>query len=193
MCRPFQKLSTTGFVPLLIISAGGICSPLYSQDTHSWENQTTFGYGGLGCWAGYLLGSELLAEAELEGATGPSILATPLRGCVAGGYVGRSTGREADTLLADGEELPKGLRRGIQLGTVLAGATLASGISLIHASQQEGRKTEIVAAYSLVGAVIGAAVQIAINDRLQPAQGPLPFRVGRTPDGGVSLAFSYSH
>ena len=80
-----------------------------------------------------------------------------------------------------------GHRRGVQLGTVLAGATLATLVSFIHVSVQEGRDAEIITTYALAGAVVGALVQVGLNRRLYPpAEAPAPI-MGVSPGGGLLL------
>lgn len=80
-----------------------------------------------------------------------------------------------------------GHRRGVQLGTVLAGATLATLVSFIHVSVQEGRDAEIITTYGLAGAVVGALVQVGLNRRLYPpAEAPAPIMVV-SPGGGLFL------
>jgi 3-hydroxy-3-methylglutaryl CoA synthase len=101
--------------------------------------------------------------------------------------VGLKIGREADSLLARGEALPTGLRRGVQLGTVLTGASLASLVSLLPASQREGQKTETILYFSIGGALVGAIVQAILNDRLDPDRSVPSIQVGRTWDGKTFL------
>jgi hypothetical protein len=178
---PFLFLLAVSFPPL----------QLSAQTESFWAWPTTVGFTGFGCWAGYLGTSAAYSEAEQEGSRGLSVLVGTIGGCSAGIYLGSQLGKAADARLADGEELPTGLRRGVQLGTVLTGATLASLISLLPASQREGHRTEIVLSFSAAGAVVGAIAQAILNDRLYPGRNGPSIQVGKTWDGKtfVSVAF----
>jgi hypothetical protein len=141
----------------------------------------------LGCWTGYLAASEALKEARGLGRLEPSLGVATIGGCIVGGYLGHRTGKEIDRLLAAGEELPTGLRRGAQLGTVLTGASVASLVALIPARNRQGRRTEIVAFSALGGAVAGGIVQVFINDRLNPAGDGPSVTVFQGVDGGIQV------
>jgi len=180
-----------GVLPPLFLAASALPSQLSSQANPGWRTATTIAFGGLGCWAAGLASSEATREAEREGSRGPVVLISTLGGCVGGGYVGWRTGKEVDSLLADGRELPTGLRRGAQLGTVLAGATLGSLIGLIPASQQEGERTRIVATWALAGAAAGAVAQVILNGYLDPDRSAPSLDLGWSPERGFFFARVY--
>jgi hypothetical protein len=153
---------------VFLLVAGLPLQSLSAQAKTRWVIPTTIGYGGLGCFAGYLVAAEAIRMADDWGTGGERALIGAIGGCLGGGYIGRALGREVDRVLEDGGELTTSQRRGVQLGTVLAGATLATLVSFIHVSQQDGRDTEILTTYALAGAVLGFGVQLALNDDLDP-------------------------
>ncbi|MFH1762723.1 MAG: hypothetical protein ABIF09_00900 [Gemmatimonadota bacterium] len=175
----------------LLLAASLPACPLSAQSEAHWELPATIGYGGLGCAAGYLLASEAAKAADWNEARTSSAGLGAIGGCWLGWRIGRATGREADALLADGQELPTGLRRGVQFGTVLTGATLATLVSFIHVSIQEGRDAEIITTYALAGAAVGAVVQLAMNKHLYPDKSPPTLQLGRGPAGGVAVGVVY--
>lgn len=174
---------------LLATSLG--CSTLHAQAEPHWAVPTTIGFGGLGCAAGYLLGSETVEVAEWGSARTPSVTLATIGGCLAGALLGERTGREADERLAAGEELPAGLRRGVQLGTVLTGATLGTLISFIPAGQSENHKNAIVATYALAGAAVGFVVQASLNHCLDSGRSISSLSLGRAPGGGLAFGLTF--
>jgi hypothetical protein len=100
---------------------------------------------------------------------------------------------EIDRLLANGEELATGIRRGAQLGTLLTGAFIASSVALLTSEKGEGRRTRAVGFSALGGAVAGGIVQIFINDRLDPARhGPsVSVAPGASGDVHVGIVFRF--
>jgi hypothetical protein len=136
---------------------------------------TSVGYAGLGCGAGYVAASEAIRAAEnrgertpLGGIGGLGVTLGTLAGCGLGLRIGLNLGREADSLLARGEALSPGRRHGVQLGTVLAGATLGTLLSFFPVSRQDGRNAEIIAIWALAGAALGGILQLAWNRHLYP-------------------------
>jgi hypothetical protein len=156
-----------------------------------WEVPTTLGFGGLACWVGYLAGVELVDQAQRSGDMEPSVLVATAGACLGGALLGRRIGKEADVRLSEGEEVSTTLRRGVQLGTVLSGATLTSLLGLVHASQREGEKTGVVAAWAIAGGALGAVAQIALNPRLHPASGGYSISLRTGPAGRMLFGLKY--
>lgn len=161
-------------------------SPLRAQTEPFWEYPTTAGFMGLGCWAGYLGGTEAKNQADYSSGSASLVLVSVIGGCVSAAYLGRKVGREVDRLLAAGEELPTGYRRGAQLGTVLTGAFVASLFALIPASSRKGQKTETVLLFSAGGAVAGGIVQALLNHRLDPDEAEPSIQLGIMATGNGS-------
>ena len=180
-----------GVTPGLLLAASFPPCYLSAQSEMHWVLPTTIGYGGLGCAAGYLLASEAAKQADRGGARVLSGGLGAIGGCWLGGRIGRAAGKEADALLADGQELPTGLRRGVQFGTVLTGATLATLVSFIHVSSQEGRDAEIITIYALAGAALGSLTQLALNRHLYPNKSPPTLLLQRGPARGVAFSVVY--
>jgi hypothetical protein len=168
---------------------------LSAQEETSWILPTTIGYGGLGCGGGYLATSEAIKAAEAQGDRSQigslGIALGTLGGCWIGIRLGHRTGAEADSLLAVGEALAAGHRRGVQFGTVLAGATLGTLLSFFHVSAQTGRDAEIITTYALAGAAAGALVQVLVNRRLYPQDSPSSLHLARGREGGVLLGLVF--
>jgi len=190
------RLSVTSLLPLpFLLLFHPPSRSLSAQEETSWILPTTIGYGGLGCGGGYLATSEAIKAAEAQGdrtrigAFG--IALGTLGGCWIGIRLGHRTGAEADSLLAVGEALAPGHRRGVQLGTVLAGATLGTLLSFIHVSTQTGRNAEIITTYALAGAAVGALVQALVNRRLYPQETPPAFHLASGREGGVLLGLGF--
>jgi len=164
---------------------------LHGQDRMSWKSLTTVGYGGFGCGAGYLLAKEAAREAFDRGNRGSVAAIGAIGGCLAGGRIGRTLGREVDAKLALGEELPTGMRRGVQLGTVLTGATAGTLLSLLVAMSRDDGKTGLVVGGALIGAAAGFVAQLSLNEQLRPAGSPPSLTLGIGPAGGLSVAAVY--
>jgi hypothetical protein len=154
----------------------------------SWKPYTTLGYGGLGCAAGFLLADEIQSERERMGRSLDLGFFAVIGGCAIGGGIGLKLGKDADTKLALGEELSEGMRRGVQLGTVLAGTSAGTALAYIPASQRDDGKTEVVLAGALLGTAVGFAVQLHLNKHLYPRRHPPRLTLGSGPGGGLSLA-----
>ena len=188
-----------GALTALLIATllGGAPIPLSAQVKEFWAPATAIGFGGLGCGAGHLIVSEAARDRENTGRVRTAgILSNlgplgTLGGCFLGAYIGWRLGAEADELLEEGLELSTGTRRGVRLGTVLAGATVGTLISLIPASTHDGRKTEITVTYALVGAGLGAVFQLALNRRLYPKESPPDLQLGLGAEGGLSVGLAY--
>ena len=189
------RVGRPGPTPLLLLLAGlqllgPWVPPLRAQDKTHWALPTTIGYGGIACAMGYLAGVEVDRGAATEGVNFfPASLS--IGACLGGLRIGLAVGRKADNLLAEGEALGRGHRRGVQLGTVLAGSTLGGLLSFIHVSVQEGRDAEIHATYALGGAGAGLLAQILLNDHLDPRGPPPVLELGAGPEGGVSFGFAF--
>lgn len=171
----------------VLLLASACHHSLSAQSRTHWVVPTTFGFGSLGCAAGYVAAAEGIKQADERGLQAPAKVAGLLAGCFLGFKVGYDLGSEADSLLAQGEPLETGKRRGVQLGTVLSGATLGSLVAFAAApSRGEGRRGKIVGVGALAGAALGLVVQIANNDGLYPGSPPeVGLAVG--PDGRVVL------
>jgi len=180
---------------LLFVALQILPSLLEAQTSTYWVGPTTFGFGGLGCWTGYLAGTELVREAEDSGQTGPSVAVGAIAGCVAGILAGKAIGSQADSLLDEGQELPEGLRRGVKLGIVLSGATAGSLVGMLFATSQEGRKTRTVSLFALGGAVGGFVLQATMGKGPHPERNPAKPLLGRAPGGelivGLELAYRF--
>lgn len=140
---------------------------------------------------GYFVGKLAVQEATRDGRQAefetPGAVMTAILGAWFGGRLGLSIGLEADSLLAEDKPLEPGHRRGVQLGTVLAGATVTSALGLLHATTLEDGKSRMVAAHALVGAALGAVVQWIGNDRLYPSGAALESNVSVCRDGRIRL------
>ena len=164
---------------------------LPAQKKTQWVLSTTMGYTGLGCAAGYLIARQTLGEQDrFFGEEGVDIL-TVMGACGAGGTVGLRLGLRVDSLLGRGLEPKPGTRRGVQFGTVLTGATLATLISFIHLGMTEDDETRIVATYALSGAAVGALAQLSLNRYLAPRLSPPALELGRGPEGGVAFGLRF--
>ena len=193
MGQVFLSPAKTIFAVLLcgILPSLGMPSTTSAQAEPYWAIPATIGFGGLGCWAGYLAASEALRQNLDHGLRAPSRVSATLAGCAGGGYIGHRTGAEIDRLLAKGEELTTGQKRGAQLSTVLTGAFVASSVALITSVKQEGRRTRTVSLSALGGALAGGTVQVLINDRLDPVRDGPFVTVAPATIGGVHVAVVY--
>ncbi|MGD2123497.1 MAG: hypothetical protein PVJ76_17215 [Gemmatimonadota bacterium] len=157
----------------------------------SWEPITTLGYAGFGCGAGYLLADEVESEREMTGRSMDLGVFAVIGGCLIGGAIGLKLGGDVDEMLARGEEVPTATRRGVQLGTVLAGTTVGTLLAFLPASARDDGKTEVVVAGAIVGAAGGVIAQIALNKHLHPRRIPPALTLGAGPAGGISVAAVY--
>ena len=159
-------------VPCLLMAVAPSSTPLQAQTKTSWVIPTTIGYGGLGFAAVYLLAEEAAREAERRGEPDYSWGTVPLVALatyLVGGKIGYRIGEDADELLSEGRELTSLRRIGVQLGTVLAGATLGAAVSLIPRSISDQSDTRITATWALSGAAAGAIFQLLWNEHLYPS------------------------
>ena len=164
---------------------------LSGQKKTSWALATSLGYGGLGCAAGYAGGREArrasAGRIDYRSFQTAGVTALTIGGCWLGARGGLTLGREADSTLAGGDELSTGARRGVQLGTVLAGATLATLISFIPASMEDGSDLPIITRFALSGAAVGALSLFLLNGDLYPEKSPPSLQLGRGKEGGLAF------
>ena len=178
---------------LLLVSLLLPSRSLPAQQPTRWVFPTTVGYAGAGAAVGYFMGELLAKEAEeggLDALRTPGAAFSTLAGAWLGGRLGFSIGSEADSLLADGWELKTGHRRGVQLGTVLAGASVAGGVGLMHAGVLEDGKTRLVTTYAVGGAVLGALTQVLLNRYLYPSTVSVTPHVSVGPWGWPALGMT---
>jgi hypothetical protein len=175
---------TSGFLLAAMVTPRCVSA----QSKVRWDVPTTLGFGGLGCAAGHLVAHE--ATRDSAGRRPVDLISTGL-GCFLGGAAGHRLGLEVDAFLARGERVPTEMRRGVQLGTVLTGATLATLISFLHITFEEGRDAEIITTYALTGGALGALAQLALNRHLHPQKASPSLQLQGSPAGGVSLSVRY--
>ncbi len=191
MTIPSRVTALFGFFLISLFPGEG----LSGQKKTSWALVTTAGYGGLGCAAGYAVGREgrraSAGRIDPRGFETAGVAALTIGGCWLGAMAGVTLGVAADSTLAAGDQLSTGARRGVQLGTVLAGATLATLISFIPASMEDGSDLPIVTTYALIGAAVGALSLFPLNPHLYPKGGTAALQLGRGQEGGLALGVIY--
>lgn len=180
--------------PWLLLALPLPQEPLHGQTKTHWVIPTTIGYGGVGFAAAYLALSEAAREAERQGDPDYSWGAIPLAALASylvGGRLGYRLGAEVDSLLAEGIPPSPRQRRGVQLGAVLAGATVGALVSLFPRSVSDGSDARITATWALSGAAVGAILLVVGNKHLNPGNVGIESHFEVAPTGGLGFGFAY--